>query len=225
MAFTLDEIVPWGRSYEEYREMFALSEGDLAERILGCADGPASFNAGLTSRGGTVVSVDPLYRFSRNEIQTRIDQVFDTVLSETRKNAHEFVWTNIISVDHLGQTRRKAMDAFLADFPRGLDEGRYCDMSLPELPFQTGEFGLALCSHYLFLYSPHLSLDFHLRSIRELRRVAREVRVFPLLELGAVWSRHLDPVVESLSREGYRVTIEPVPYEFQRGGSQMIRIR
>ncbi len=225
MAFTLDEIVPWGRSYEEYREMFALSEGDLAERILGCADGPASFNAGLTSRGGAVVSVDPLYRFSCGEIRTRIDQVFDTVLSETRKNAHEFVWKTIPSVESLGQTRMDAMNAFLEDYPRGRKDGRYLDLSLPELPFRTGEFGLALCSHYLFLYSPHLSLDFHLRSIRELRRVAREVRVFPLLELGAVWSRHLDPVVESLSREGYRVTIEPVPYEFQRGGSQMIRIR
>ena len=225
MAFTLNEIVPWGRSYEEYREMFALSEGNLSERILGCADGPASFNATLSARGGTVVSIDPLYRFSGEEIRRRIDQVFDTVLSETRKTAHEFVWRNILSVDHLGQTRRKAMDTFLEDYPRGLDEGRYCDMSLPELPFRTGEFGLALCSHYLFLYSPHLSLDFHLRSIRELRRVAREVRVFPLLELGALSSRHLEPIMEHLAQEGYRLAIESVPYEFQRGGNRMMRIQ
>ena len=109
-AFTLNEIVPWGRSYEEYWEMFALTEKDLEEKILGCADGPASFNATLSARGGTVVSVDPLYRFSGEEVQSRIDQVFDTVLNETRKNAHEFVWTTILSVDNLGQTRRKARD-------------------------------------------------------------------------------------------------------------------
>ena len=182
MAFRLEEVVPWGRSFEEYRRMFALSENDLSERILGCADGPASFNAGLTKGGGKIVSIDPLYRFSREEIRRRIDQVFDTVLSETRKNVHEFVWGTIPSVEALGRTRRKAMDDFLDDYPGGVNEGRYIDAALPELPFLEKEFDLALCSHYLFLYSPHLSLDFHVGSIRELCRVAREVRIFPLLD-------------------------------------------
>jgi hypothetical protein len=42
--FTLDRIVPWGRSFDEYQHMFALSDVDLRSRILGCADGPAAFN-------------------------------------------------------------------------------------------------------------------------------------------------------------------------------------
>lgn len=222
MAFALNAVVPWGRSFLEYQKMFALTESDLADRILGCADGPASFNAGLTAQGGTVVSVDPLYRFSREGIRERIGQVFETVLEETRKNAHEFMWTSITSVDHLGEIRRQAMEAFLEDYPRGLAEGRYLDSSLPDLPFQDRAFGLAVCSHYLFLYSSYLSLDFHLQSIRELCRVAREVRIFPLLELGAVPSRHLEPVMESLTREGYRVEVRTVSYEFQRGGNRMM---
>jgi hypothetical protein len=45
MTFTLDSVVPWGRSFDEYVAMFALSEEDLGRRVLGCADGPASFNA------------------------------------------------------------------------------------------------------------------------------------------------------------------------------------
>lgn len=224
MAFKLNEVVPWGRSFEEYRRMFTLSENDLGSRILGCADGPASFNAELTGRGGAVVSVDPLYRFFGTEIQERIDQVFETVLDKTRKNAHEFLWTSTPSVERLGETRREAMNAFLEDYSRGLEEGRYLDASLPELPFEDQAFGLALCSHYLFLYSPHLSLNFHLRSIRELCRVAREVRIFPVLELGSVLSRHLAPVKEKLEQEGYRVSIETVPYEFQQGGNRMMRI-
>lgn len=224
MAFTLHEVVPWGRSFSEYRKMFALTDSDLEARILGCADGPASFNAGLTAQGGRIVSIDPLYRFSQEGIRERIGQVFGTVLDETRKNAHEFMWTTISSVDQLGKIRQQAMDAFLEDYPRGLDEGRYRDFSLPELPFKSGEFGLAVCSHYLFLYSSHLPLDFHLQSIRELCRVAREVRIFPLLELGAVPSRHLDAVMECLAREGYRVAAKTVPYEFQRGGNRMLCI-
>jgi hypothetical protein len=50
------------------------------------------------------------------------------------------------------------------------------------------------------------------------------VRVFPLLELGAVPSRHLDSVMDCLTREGYRVAVETVPYEFQRGGNRMMSI-
>jgi hypothetical protein len=48
MVFTLDRVVPWGRSFDEYVAMFALSSEDLGRRILGCNDGPASFNSGLT---------------------------------------------------------------------------------------------------------------------------------------------------------------------------------
>ena len=48
--FTLDEVVPWGRSFDEYRLMFALSDMDLELRILGCADGPVSLNAVATRR-------------------------------------------------------------------------------------------------------------------------------------------------------------------------------
>ena len=59
MGFTLDKVVPWGRSYDEYVSMFGLTENDLALRILGCGDGPAAFNSELCKRGGNVVSVDP----------------------------------------------------------------------------------------------------------------------------------------------------------------------
>jgi hypothetical protein len=58
--FTLDQVVPWGRSYEEYASMFSLSGADLAGGILGCGDGPASFNAEATRIGTKVVSCDPL---------------------------------------------------------------------------------------------------------------------------------------------------------------------
>lgn len=44
----LNEVVPWGRNLEEYKLMFNLSEADLNAKILGCADGPASFNAEMT---------------------------------------------------------------------------------------------------------------------------------------------------------------------------------
>jgi hypothetical protein len=35
MSFTLEKVVPWGRSYEEYIDMFALTEAELGLRIEG----------------------------------------------------------------------------------------------------------------------------------------------------------------------------------------------
>lgn len=69
MTFTLDQIVPWGRSFDEYVSMFALTDADLTGRILGCGDGPAGFNAEATRRGCRVISCDPLYRCSASTIE------------------------------------------------------------------------------------------------------------------------------------------------------------
>jgi hypothetical protein len=65
----LREIVPWGRSFDEYRRMFGLSGGDLSGRTLGCGDGPASFNAEATAAGHAVVSCDPIYAATAGDIR------------------------------------------------------------------------------------------------------------------------------------------------------------
>lgn len=117
------------------------------------------------------------------------------------------------------------MDAFLADYDKGRGEGRYVQGGLPGLPFSEGEFGLALCSHFLFLYSAQFDEEFHLASIRELCRVAAEVRIFPLNELGARPSRHLDAVLEACHRARMNPEIVHVSYEFQRGANRFLRLR
>lgn len=222
MPFNLSEVVPWGRSYAEYVAMFSMSASDLQARVLGCGDGPASFNRGLTMRGGSTVSVDPIYAFTVEEIKNRIDETYDLVLAETRKNREEFTWGSISTVEELGRIRRSAMAEFLEDFDKGRSEGRYLAGSLPRLIFQDDEFDLALCSHLLFLYSEQLSAEFHLDAIEELCRVAAEVRIFPLLELGAKRSRHLEPLLAKLNACHYRAEIRRVAYEFQRGGNEML---
>ena len=224
MAFILEKVVPWGRSYAEYTAMFALSAADLAKRILGCGDGPASFNAEHTARGGKVVSVDPLYRFTAEEIRQRIAATYPEVMAQTRANQNEFLWTTIPSVEELGRRRLAAMESFLADFATGQAQGRYRDGMLSRLPFREGDFELALCSHLLFLYGEHLSEDFHVDAIWEMCRIAGEARVFPLLELGGMPSRHLHVVIRRLAAAGYQVSVEPVAYEFQRGANQMLRV-
>ena len=72
MEVTINSAYPWGRSFDEYRRMFLLTDGDLRQTILGCADGPASFNVEASAQGARVVSVDPLYKWTASEIRDRI---------------------------------------------------------------------------------------------------------------------------------------------------------
>jgi hypothetical protein len=222
--FALDQVVPWGRSFAEYRRMFALSDADLQLRILGCADGPASFNAESTQRGTAVISMDPLYRLDAGTIRGRIAATYDQMLEQAQRNSQQFVWDAIQSVEELGRIRMQAIEAFLDDYDLGKRQGRYVDAELPSIPFPDQSFDLALCSHFLFLYTEHLSEAFHRSAILELCRVACEVRIFPLLGLDGRTSRYVAKIVEDL-RDSCAVSLETVPYEFQRGGNQMMRVR
>ncbi len=225
MGFTLDKVVPWGRSFNEYVRMFDLSEVDLKKRILGCGDGPAGFNAMLSHAGGSVVSFDPIYVFNTAQIRKRVSDTYDAVIKQIRLNQADYLWDTITSVEDLGCTRMSAMDSFLADFETGKIEGRYVAGELPSLPFQNESFDLALSSHFLFLYSDHLTAEFHLQALQEMLRVAKEVRVFPILTLDGKLSQYLDLVIADIKRQGYSAELKSVAYEFQRGGNQMLVIK
>ncbi len=224
MPVLLNQVIPIGRTLREYELMFALTEADRRLKILGCGDGPASFNAEWTARGGAVISLDPLYEFSGAEIKSRFDAVIDDVIANVDATSDRWVWSFQQTPQGLRENRVAAMEHFLADYERGKTEGRYQLGELPSLPLQDGAFDLALCSHFLLLYAHLLSLDFHVASVRELCRVAKEVRVFPLLDMVGNRSEHLDPLRLALGREGIATVIEKVDYEFQKGGNQMLRV-
>jgi hypothetical protein len=118
----------------------------------------------------------------------------------------------------------QAMQAFLDDYDLGKRQGRYVAAELPSIAFQDKSFDLAVCSHFLFLYTEHLSEAFHRFAILELCRIANEVRIFPLLALDGRTSRYVASIVDDLSGS-WEVSLETVPYEFQRGGNQMMRVR
>src|SRR5262245_14965630 len=81
-TIVLDKVIPWGRSFEEYRRMFALRKEDFTGRILGCGDGPASFNAEATIQGHAVISCDPLYAFSATQIEQRINDCYEDLIAQ-----------------------------------------------------------------------------------------------------------------------------------------------
>ena len=220
----LEKIVPWGRNLSEYVAMFMLNGDDLNSKILGCGDGPSSFNTEVDLNDGSVISVDPLYAYSKKEIMQRIDDISEEVMEQVVKNKDDFVWKIISSPGMLYEMRIEAMTEFLMDYNEGKEEGRYIAESLPNLSFEDEQFDLALSSHFLFLYSEHLDEEFHMKSILEMLRVAKEVRIFPLLDLKGKRSVHTESVVKELTLSGYDVSIVKTGYEFQKGGNEMLKI-
>jgi hypothetical protein len=218
---TYENIVPWGRSYTEYVIMFNLTPYFLSKKVLGCGDGPAAFNSVGNAFGGNITSIDPIFSLPKKEIERQIDKTFGNVINQTRNNLENFNWEMFGNVEGLGKIRMKSMQQFLSDFEQGFEEGRYIAAELPNLPFKDNTFGLALCSHFLFLYSDHLDLDFHIKAIDEMLRVASEVRIFPVVDLNANQSVHLDAIMENFPN----CELIKVNYEFQKGGNQMLLIR
>jgi hypothetical protein len=214
------DIVPWGRNFDEYTRMFDLTTSDLRLRILGCGDGPASFNVECNRCGGHVTSIDPLYYFSLETIEKRITETYHDVLVQTRAHQDKFIWDTIPSPEELGRIRMESMRRFLDSYESGKLDKKYIAGELPTLPFDDQSFDLALSSHFLFLYTDNLTFDFHIASIREMLRVANEVRIFPLLDVNAQESRYLQGVLESFQE--YKLEIRKVSYEFQRGGNKML---
>lgn len=224
MAFQLSSVVPWGRNMAEYRLMFQLTEQDMSKRIAGFGDGPASFNFEMTEQGYSVTSFDPVYQFSKDALQRRIDEVCITVMKQMKENKDNYAWTQIKSLEELKHTRLSAMNLFLSDFEKGKRERRYICHELPNrLPFADGAFDLGLSSHFLLMYTM-LGYDFHIQSITEMLRVCKEIRIFPVVDLDA---RETDLIADVIRYFGQRYSVElrKTGYEFQKGDNKVLIIK
>ncbi len=225
MVMKLDRVVPFGRSLDEYTKMFDLSAEDLQKCILGVGDGPASFNAEGTAKGYQITSIDPIYQFPGVEIKQRFDAVVDNIIDQIIATPNNWVWSYHKNPQELKASRIKTIENFLADYQQGKQESRYLAQELPYLNFAEQTYDLALCSHFLFLYSEQLNQDFHVAAIQEMLRVSKEVRIFPLLTLMQKTSPYLDFVINKFHNLGYSTSIEKVPYELQPGANQMLIIK
>ncbi len=209
-----------GRTFSEYTRMFALDHGTVAGRsILDCGAGPSSFTA-IASTWGSATALDPAYGTPISTVERRCENALDRTATQLREHRDRFVWTEYGDVDTRLRYLRAAFRRFLADY--AANPGRYVGGRLPDLPFDDGAFDVALSGSLLFLYDDRLDREFHLASLRELARVASDVRVFPLHGLDARRSALVDPVVRTLEAEGYEVRLSSVPYEFQPDATEML---
>ena len=170
-----------------------------------------------------MVAVDPIYRFSHRNLAIDFDPTAARMLAGMRKARDRFKWGYYGSPEEVVQRRREVFTAFISDFRTASRIGLYVSARLPDLPFLSKSFDLVLCSHLLFLYSAELDSESHLSFLREMLRVGREVRVFPLLDMDGAPSVHLGGAIQTL-RASAHVELVPLSFEFRIGDSKMLRL-
>ncbi|MGF1482763.1 MAG: class I SAM-dependent methyltransferase [Opitutales bacterium] len=221
----LDSVAFYGRTLREYRAFFQLSDADLnSRRILDVSAGCASFCAEATRLGAEVTAVDPLYDRSPTALAALARHDIAQVLARARSGEEGFVFSFFKDFDEVERLRRAALESFLSDYLHGRAQQRYVPGALPELPFADDSFDCALCGHFLLLYAYQFSEAFHRAALGELLRVAREVRLYPLIQPDGTAPVFLDSLLLELRSQGHRATIVPLEYEFFRGANQMLQL-
>ena len=220
---TLNPLNAIGYGIDDYVKMFALTENELEMNIVDCYSGASCFAKEMTSKKRNVIACDPLYKKSIDEIQLTIEKAQKTLLSDIKAHPEWFVFTEKQAgqfiADHTGK-----VEAFIEDLKQGLTEKRYIHDALDHFSFKEEQFDLALMSHYLFTYSDEFSVDFHVKTIQELTRIANEVRIFPLVTRESHLSPYVGEVAAMLQMMGLGVEIRGVPFEIQKNGNAMMRV-
>ncbi|WP_256106132.1 hypothetical protein [Streptomyces sp. ODS05-4] len=225
-ARSIGEVLVSSRPFDDYATQFALSAHDLSGGpVLDCPGGAGDFGATVRSRGGRVVSVDPCYLCSPDELTVRVEAELDRVGSWTASQPDRF------SLDGHGVWQqmpawRSSAARFLADYAADRRDatGHYVRSSLPRLPFADGAFSLALSGFLLFTYPDHFDEEFHLRALTELLRVAADVRVHPLNDSSGSPYPHLDRLLARLRSQGVAGELLPVAGRSDRRDDLTLRL-
>lgn len=223
-------LVLWGHHLDESIDMFDLSSKDLQKRFLEYASGATAFNAELTVLGGQCLSYDPWFAFEPLHLSQMIEQQFDARIREFQAQQQALDVSRYGgSFDQLITYRREGIATFLADYERGRLDGRYVANLSPHqvpqtLPFEHSSFDIALVAHAFFSDVPYQTIDDHVLMIEELARVAKEVRIFPLVDAQGIPSPCLGPVLLGLQQDNFGIEVREVSYHLQPKGHAMLRV-
>lgn len=219
--YEIDEFAFIGRTFTEYQRMFDFDPAMWAgQRVLDCPAGPCSFVTEAHDHEIETVGADKMYDRSPAGLSKRCAEDIETAMNALDGVKDLYVWEFYDDVSELRAYRERAASRFLSDYAHNGD--RYVCADLPSTPFADHAFDLVLSAHFLFLYDDRLSYEFHLETIRELRRISGQLRVFPLHGFDAGQSELVGKLLRSLQSEGYTTDIRVVPFEFQRGANKML---
>ena len=218
------KLVLWGHHVDEYREMFDLSTADMETRLLEYGCGPSAVNAELTELSQKIISCDPLFNLDKDTLYSKVSLVFADMAARVLRDQKKFDFSRYGGPKLLIDERREGVAKFFADYEQGKEAKRYQGASDHHLPFSDFSFDYALSAHYLFADLDDQDVDFHIQVIKELARVAKEVRIFPLIDRYNQPSPFLGPVLLGLQQDNLGVEVRKVAYHLQPSGNAMLRV-
>jgi hypothetical protein len=221
------KLVLWGQSVAEYQAMFDLTDPVLQGSIFEFGCGPTPMNALLHRQHKQVVSCDPLFSLHKVALVSEVHALFERRVAELRADQYQLDTSSYGGLEALIQERRSGCEIFFDDFDLGLAEKRYISPSFP-LPFADATFDYALSSHYFFTNILPSERDEavlqHVAKIKELARIAHEVRIFPIINRTGEVSSLLGPVLLALQQADYGVEVRQVPFALYPKGNAMLRV-
>ena len=218
------EAVLWGQHVDEYQRMFSLTDSDFDSQLLEYCSGVTAVNAELHARHQSMISCDPWFSLDKDMLLKKVTANFEASICEVKAARSRYNFIDDEHFEGLIERRREGIAQCLADYEKGREEKRYLPMNNDLLPFEDFSFDLALSSYFFFAGTESQDEAFHLQRIRELTRVAKEVRIFPLIDREGQPSHLLGPVLLGLQQSNYGVEIREVNDHLQKGSHAMLRV-
>lgn len=222
MQLDLENIVITGRTFKEYSAFFDLTLEDLkGKKVLDCPSGASSFVATSNKNVIKAKGVDILYNFDRESLERQGAKSIDIIYKDTS-------WMDVYKMDFYKtkENHRFHRESALKEFVSDYNSQDYIFAELPKLPFEDDSFDILLSSHLLFVYDDRLEYEFHKNSILEMLRVAKEVRIFPLVDFKnsrVKEEKNFSPFVYDILEEFYCEIIE-TDFEFQPRANCYLKI-
>jgi hypothetical protein len=239
LPIVIPEPAFYGRHGLMLSEMFGTTlDQFIGLKILDIPGGPSTLNQMITklaSRVGCfktqVISCDPVYELPEAEIWKKavddINRITDLYFQHPQSlNPSYFDARTQLSMRLAAVMDKERHYGFLCEFmddfisDKRLASSRYQNCKLPYLQdFTTSSFDLALVGHLLFTYANEttFNLDFHVESLEELTRVAKEVRVFPVGGLNGEISPILKVLRVQLQTKGIFSEVVASPNDMVKG--------
>jgi hypothetical protein len=216
--------VLWGHRFSEYQDMFNCQMSWENKKVLEFACGPTTVNAELTAKGAHIISTDPFFFEDLAQTQQRFEDDFVKQMQHMQKYPNRFNFEQYGGMETFFNYRRQGFETFFLDYQAGLQSGRYQLAEGPKLPFENASFDIAFCSSFLFADFANQDLAFQLAWIKELARVAEDVRIYPLTNQLGEPSPLLGPVLLALQNENYRVSVQEVPFRLVPASNAMLQV-
>lgn len=218
------KLVLWGHDLDEYEEMFALSKKDLSLSILEYGCGLSAINQQLNGSAKKIVSIDPLFSKEKEDLFLESSIIFNDMIEIVKHDINKFNFEKYPDLDGFIAKRKLGIKKFFEDYDLGKKEGRYLKNDHFPIDFNDFTFDYALCSHYFFAGESKSDLKNYFEIIKELTRVAKEVRIFPLIDRFGQPAHLLGPLLLVLQNNNYGVEVKEVAYHLQPEGNAMLRI-